>query len=71
MDVCIGALTDEIKALILIISTSILATVYSIHGLWPYFRDTAMERNPHHLLTCKTSKWHSLFSLKMKESKLS
>ena len=66
MDVCIGALTDEIKALILTISTFIIAIFHS--GVMALFHcyDTATVRNQHQLLTCKTLKWHSLFSLRMK-----
>ena len=71
MDVCIGALTDGIKALILAISTFILATFHSRDMVLFHCYDTATVRNQHQLLTCKTSKWDLLFSLRMKEIKLS
>ena len=66
VEVCIGALTDEIKTLILTISTFKLALFHSRVIALFHCQDAATVRNQHQLLTCKTSKWHLLFSLRMK-----
>ena len=45
MDVCTGALTDEVKVLKLTISRFIIYCSYiPIHGLWPYFITTISLR---------------------------
>ena len=62
MDVCTGALTDEIKALKLTISKFVIGLYISFmgYGLVSFTQYRYIVRNQHQLLKCKTSKWHLL-----------